>query len=109
MSANFYVNMAVLSALRYERKLNGVGVASFTLPADDARAALIHKHTWFEIFRCPDLTTTQHEGTYMVVLRDRFVDDDGVEWSGTGLLTMTAWNGSSCPGPAWSTCSSSGS
>jgi len=69
-----------LPALRYERRLNDISAAQFTIPAADSRAALISKHTWFEIYRsrqCGAVPTL--EKTYLVVGLDRFVDG-GQEW-----------------------------
>ena len=66
--------------LWYERLLNDVSQAQFTIPARDARAALIGKHTWFEVHRWPDPATEQLEGTFLVVLKDTFQDESGLEW-----------------------------
>lgn len=69
-----------LTTLRVERKLNDVSVAQFTLQADHPAAAHLGKHAWFEVWRYPVAGERQHEGTYMVVLLDRSVDDNGLEW-----------------------------
>jgi len=68
-----------LATLRFERKLNDVSVAQFTIPASHSAASLLSKHTWFEVFRHPGTGVRQFEGTYMVVLLDKFVDDNGIE------------------------------
>lgn len=69
-----------MAALRYERRLNDVSSAQFTLSADDDCADLIEKHTWFEVRRYPDPATEQVEGTFMVVVLDRFMDEADHEW-----------------------------
>lgn len=70
----------VISTLRYERKLNDVSTAQFTIPADDDQASLISKHTWFEVHRYPDPATDQLEGTFITVLLDQFEDEAGRSW-----------------------------
>lgn len=70
----------VLTALRYERVLNDISLAQFTLPLDHAAASLIEKHTWFEVQRYPEIGVIQPEGTYMVVFRRRFIDDNGLPY-----------------------------
>ena len=70
-----------LPALRYERRLNDVSAAQFTIRAGDPRVALISKHTWFEVYRSRAVSAPSvREQSYLVVGLDRFVEDDGQEW-----------------------------
>ena len=87
------LDTTALAALRYERRLNAIAPAQFTLPLDDPRAALFQKHTLFEVVRYPDPATTQVEGTFMTTFRRRFADDDGRTWlivSGVSLEFLLA-------------------
>lgn len=71
------LDMTVTERLKYNRQLNGIDVAQFTLPLSDARASLLTKHAMVEIERSPDPATTQNEGTYIMVYRNPFMDNDG--------------------------------
>jgi hypothetical protein len=68
------------SSLRYERLLDDVSTAQFTLALDDPAAILLGKHTWFEVVRHRTRASATREGTFLVVVLDRFRDEDGADW-----------------------------
>ncbi|WP_119069206.1 Gp37-like protein [Aggregatilinea lenta] len=68
------------SSLRYERVLDDVSTAQFTLALDDPDAALLAKHTWFEVMRHRTRASAVREGTFLVVVLDQFRDEDGQDW-----------------------------
>ena len=68
------------SSLRYERQLDDVSTAQFTLALDDPDTALLAKHTWFEVVRHRTRAGRTLEGTFMVAVLDQFRDEDGQDW-----------------------------
>ncbi|HML21809.1 MAG TPA: hypothetical protein PKD09_09185 [Aggregatilinea sp.] len=74
------LDTARASSLRYERTLNDVSTAQFTLALNDPATALLGKHTWFEVFRHRTPAERQREGTFMVAVLDQFRDEDGQDW-----------------------------
>ena len=72
------LDSVAFSTLRYERVLNGIGAAQFTVKLNDDRADLISKDTLFEVFRYAD-DNRYMEGTFIT----RFIEqaeDDGIDW-----------------------------
>lgn len=82
----------LLNALRYERRLDDVGAAQFTIRADlpnlPASSGALGKDTFFEVYRFPDMDTEQFEGTFMVRLLDLFEDEDGQRWLIVGGFSL---------------------
>ena len=60
-------------ALKYEPRLNDVGMCQFTIPMDDERNALIVKHSLVQINRYPEPDEEQDENACIICYRKGYV------------------------------------